>query len=100
MTRKAILILFLLLAAWANFAQQQKVSGTITDHATEELLIGVNIIYGPGKGTVTDINGNYLLQLAAGEYDLEISYVGYEKQTRHIVVADKSLYIDFSLKNI
>lgn len=100
MTRKATLLFFLLLASWGIFAQQQKVSGSVTDNATDELLIGVNIIYGPGKGTITDMNGNYLLKLDPGEYDLEISYVGYEKKVRHITLTDKTLFVDFSLKNI
>ncbi len=100
MTRKAALLLFLLLASWNIFAQQQKITGKVTDAATGELLIGVNIIYGSGKGTITDINGNYVLKLDQGEYTLEISYVGYEKQSRTISVKDKTLYIDFSLKNI
>jgi iron complex outermembrane recepter protein len=100
MARKAALLLALFLGSFTIFAQQQKVTGTVTDDETKELLIGVNIIYGPGKGTITDATGNYILRLDPGEYDLEISYVGYEKQSRHITVLDKTLYVDFSLKNI
>ncbi len=82
------------------FAQQQTVTGIITDNATKELLIGVNITYAPGKGTVTDVNGKYFLRLDPGDYELEFSYVGYEKQTMRVKVADKSVYLDVSLKNV
>ncbi len=100
MVRTITLLLLFLIASSTIFAQQQKVTGTVTDNTTNELLIGVNIIYGPGKGTVTDVSGNYVLTLDPGAYTIEVSYVGYEKQTRNITVADKTVFLNFSLKNI
>lgn len=51
-------------------------------------------------GTFSDTNGNYHLELPAGEYDLIISSVGYERQVRHLEVDGKKTYtIDFQLVN-
>ena len=80
-------------------AQEKTVSGTISDDIGD-LLIGVNVVYGPGLGVITDIDGRYSLKLPPGEYDLTVSYVGCETQEKHIVVSEKNLYIDFKLKTI
>ncbi|MEE4257132.1 MAG: TonB-dependent receptor, partial [Bacteroidales bacterium] len=81
------------------FAQERTVSGTVQDDIGD-LLPGANIVYGPGLGVSTDINGEYVLKLAPGEYELTVSYVGCETEKRRIVVEDKNLYIDFTLKTI
>jgi len=95
--------LFFLLALFIPLAtlygQERTVSGTVQDDIGD-LLPGANIVYGPGLGVSTDINGEYVLKLPPGEYDLTVSYVGCEPEKRHIVVEDKNLYIDFTLKTI
>lgn len=97
---KILLFLLIALLPLANlFGQEKTISGTVQDDIGD-LLIGVNIIYGPGLGVITDIDGEYVLKLPSGEYDLVISYVGCESQEKHIVVSDKNLYIDFILKSI
>ena len=46
-----------------------------------EPLIGVNVkVKGAGKGTITDFDGKFTLQVAKGDI-LEISYVGYTTQS-------------------
>jgi len=76
------------------------VSGIITDYNIGEPLIGVNVVYGPGMGTVTDINGNYTLNLEPGGYDLEVSYIGFITQKSHIIIGNKNLFLNFELKTI
>jgi hypothetical protein len=83
-----------------SFSQTRTISGLITDQVIGEPQIGVNIVYGPGMGTVTDIDGKYILDLEPGEYDLTISYVGFITQKKHIVVKDKNLFINFVLKTV
>ena len=63
-----------------SVAQQRTVSGQVIDQAGEP-LIGVNItIPGTLTGVVTDINGNYTINV--GDYtSLSFSYVGYITQT-------------------
>jgi len=62
-------------------AQQNKVTGTITDAKTKQPLIGVTIVYeGTTDGTVSDVNGNFSLNLSASGNKLVVSYIGYETQ--------------------
>lgn len=68
---------------------QKKVTGTILDENNEP-LIGVNIMLeGSSKGAITDIDGNFFIEVPAGSV-LNISYVGYTSQ--QIKVTDKNIY--------
>src|SRR5690554_3639907 len=99
MKKKQIILLFLLLGTNNSFAdnnvqneklitkvqdvtfseQQQvrkEVQGTVTDQ-NDEPIIGANIIEkGTTHGTVTDINGRFVLTVA-GDAVLQVSYIGY-----------------------
>ncbi|MCK5766722.1 MAG: carboxypeptidase-like regulatory domain-containing protein, partial [Bacteroidales bacterium] len=99
MNNKLFFLFILMLQVVSLSAQEKTVSGTISDDIGD-LLIGVNVVYGPGLGVITDIDGRYSLKLPPGEYDLTVSYVGCETQEKHIVVSEKNLYIDFKLKTI
>ena len=66
--------------AVAQVAQQatHKVTGTIKD-TTGEPLIGVSIQeVGTSNGTITDIDGNYTLNVSAPSAKLRFSYIGYK----------------------
>jgi hypothetical protein len=99
MNIKPFLALVFVVLSIHVFAQDRIVNGIVTDEFGEN-LIGVNVVYGPGLGAVTDVNGEYILKLPPGEYDLSVSYVGFEPQSKHIVVSDKNLFVNFSLKTI
>ncbi len=61
--------------------QQRSISGQILDENGEP-MIGVSILVkGTSVGTITDIEGNFSLQLPAGKNELEVSYIGYQNQT-------------------
>jgi TonB-dependent receptor len=63
------------------------ITGQITD--TEgDILIGATVyIEELKKGTITDVNGNFqLVGIVAGEYTIQISYIGYQEETRDVVV--------------
>ena len=79
-----VLLLFLHLSLLSSFAQGTSpitVSGTVTDSQNLP-LIGVTIIpsNNPANGTVTDVDGNYRLNVATGT-TLTFSYIGYESQS-------------------
>ncbi|WP_457653318.1 TonB-dependent receptor [Rhodocaloribacter sp.] len=61
---------------------QGKIAGRITDAATGEPLIGVNVLIdGTTQGTVSDVNGNYIIvNVRPGEYTLLFSYIGFQSQ--------------------
>ena len=58
-----------------------KIAGTISDKKTGEPLPGANIVVlETTLGTTTDAEGRYtILEVPPGTYDVQISYVGYEK---------------------
>jgi hypothetical protein len=94
--RKFVIILFLPL----QLLSQGLVEGVVKDALTGESLIGVNLVYSAGKGTVTDVDGYYSIPLAKGSYEITASYVGYEPQTKSISVAEGTITLDFSMKTI
>ena len=74
---------------------QTQVSGTVTSAENNEPLPGVNIIIlGTNKGTVTDVDGKYILALEDTENTLVFSYVGFQTET--IEVSGRSV-IDINL---
>ena len=99
---KKLLILFSLslLTFFSAKAQNINLSGHVSDFNIDDALIGVNIVYAPGKGTVTDIDGNFALSLEPGKYTIQISYVGYEEQSIEINLKDKPINLDIKLKTM
>lgn len=62
------------------FSQEKNISGTVID-ANGEPLIGVNVIIkGTTTGTITDIDGNYSIDVPSGAA-LEFSFIGYLTET-------------------
>ena len=69
----------LLCMLWLTGFAQNAIKGKVTDKAGEP-LIGVSITYGQGQGTVTDIDGNFSVNVPSGTF-IKVSYVGYKPQT-------------------
>lgn len=77
--KRVLLSSALLLVSTLTFAQS-KVSGTVKD-ANGEPLIGVSVMeVGTNNGAVTDMNGNYTLNVKPGA-KLKLSYIGFTPQT-------------------
>ena len=73
-----IFLCLLCLIPLATFGQHT-ISGTISDNATGETLIGATILdTHSGKGTTTNVNGRYTLTLKDNTATLRITFVGYE----------------------
>lgn len=109
-TNKAILIvlglMFGLLPAFGNRAYAgvdenltisqtvRKVKGKVLD-ANAEPLIGVNVIVvGSTTGTITDINGNYSIDVPSASSRLKFTYIGYKDQ---IVAVNSQQAINITL---
>ncbi|MFA5814857.1 MAG: TonB-dependent receptor [Bacteroidales bacterium] len=61
--------------------QPQTLTGIVTDAKTSEPIPGVSILVeGTTKGTITDLNGNYNIEIPEGKNILVFSYMGYETQ--------------------
>ncbi len=69
------------LFATPAMAQNQTVKGTVVDDKGEPIIGASVMVAGEkGKGTVTDLDGNYTLQMPANG-KVTISYIGYVTQT-------------------
>ena len=95
-------LLFCLIIVPASMMAQSTVTGTITDKANAMPLPGVNVIIkGTARGTATDFDGKYTLEVNDGE-TLVISYVGYTTQevvftgqtTINVELAEDSAQLD------
>jgi len=89
MITKNIGTFFLFIFTIFNSFSQEKftLSGTISDSKNNETLIGVNIYIPALKiGTTTNEYGFYSLSVPKGEYEIEISYVGYQTIQKSIAL--------------
>jgi len=95
-------ILLLLVYALPLRAQiAGKLSGVVTDRATGDPLVGVNIsVLGTKLGAMTDVEGTFvILNLPAGKYDVQASLVGYTRVVERgvIVNAGRTTALTFQL---
>ncbi|MEY4335853.1 MAG: hypothetical protein RLZZ45_772, partial [Bacteroidota bacterium] len=64
---------------------QRSVSGKVTDADSKAPLSGVSIVVsGTTKGTSTDAQGNYKIDLAANQKSLVFSFNGYDSRTLNV----------------
>ena len=81
---RSLLLTFamLLLGAAVALAQSTVLTGNISDGT--EGLIGATVKVSKGtdfvRGSITDYNGDYRIQLDPGTYDVEFSYTGFQAQ--------------------
>lgn len=72
--------MFLCVFCVSMYAQQFTVNGTVTD-MEDYPLIGASIVTADkSKGVITDVDGNFTIEVNPGQV-LEISYIGYQKQS-------------------
>lgn len=89
-------IVLSLLCASLAFAQEQQVSGTVTDGATGQPLPGTNVrIQGTQTGTTTDVDGSYTITVPGPDAVLVFSFIGYQDQT--VEVGDRTV-IDVTME--
>ncbi len=59
------------------------------DAANGEALVGASVfVTESNAGVVTNVYGFYSITLPAGNYNVEISYIGYDKQTRAVALTE------------
>ena len=92
-----LVCLLCLTSTAAALAQQTiKVTGKVID-STNEGVPGVNVqVKGGALGTITDVNGNYKIDVPNSKSVLVFSFIGYE--TQEVPVGNKTV-INVSLKD-
>ncbi|VXD19502.1 TonB-dependent receptor [Marinoscillum sp. 108] len=80
-TNRLLLVLGLSVLSSMAYAQDIRVTGTVTDVETKEGLPGVTVLErGTSNGTITDAEGNYTLTLPTEYATLVYSFVGFTTQ--------------------
>ncbi|MCC5921899.1 MAG: TonB-dependent receptor [Cyclobacteriaceae bacterium] len=81
-TQLSMLSFLLWMSSQLLIAQERLiVEGQVRDFETNEPLTGANIVeQGSGKGTVSDVNGFFSLEVEKAETTLRITMIGYEAQ--------------------
>jgi TonB-dependent receptor len=86
--KKIIILLFLSLNVLIiSFAQNAKIKGKVFDNNGEP-LIGVNVVFlGTSFGEITDLDGAFYIEIPAGTYTLEVSYLSFATQKIENILA-------------
>ena len=72
----------LCLLLFNNIFSQETIKGKVYDQKSRETLIGANVIIpNTGKGTMTDFDGFFQLQVDNLPVIIEISFIGFELTT-------------------
>ena len=86
--KRAIFFILLSLLSWSAYCQDFTIRGNVSDTKGEP-LIGVNVVEdGTVNGTVTDVDGNFILTASGRNAVLKLTYIGYE--TLQVNIAGKS----------
>ncbi len=85
---KQVFTILLSFFSLSIFAQNAKLSGTVTDLKTKETLVGVNIIINQTQGVTTSEKGYYSIDLEPGDYSVEYKFIGYAVEKRKLKLKD------------
>jgi len=98
-----IVCLFLCCSVSSVVAQSERyqISGHVFDSETKEVLVGCTVFLEGGKNaTVTDVNGAFqFLNMEAGQYEMECSYLSKVTEVLAVKVQDKDVVVDVMLRD-
>ena len=75
--KRLLLLLTVLCGTTTLLVAQRTISGTVTDPSGEPLIGASILVKGTTSGTVTDIDGNFALEVPAAAELLVVSYTGF-----------------------
>ena len=78
--KKLSLVFALLLLGSAALWAQKNITGKVTDDNGEALIGASILVKGTVKGTITDIEGSFTLDVPEGSNVLQVSYTGFKAQ--------------------
>lgn len=94
------LLLLLTICPQMLFAQTNNgtIKGKVSVQKTGEPIFSATVTYGPGQGTTTDFDGLFSMDLPAGHYNLEVSYIGMKTAYKTVrLEAGETVELTFSL---
>ncbi len=85
--KNTVLVLTLLLISNLHAQVYGELFGNVTDQTGQPVLGASVFLEGTEKGAQTDFDGNYRIEnITPGSYNLVVSYVGFETQTKFNVI--------------
>lgn len=82
--KKLAMLLMAVMICSLGFAQSTKITGRVIDETGEGVIGASVMVKGTSTGAATDFDGNYTINVPAGKTQIEVSFIGYEKQTINI----------------
>ena len=95
--RHAVIIFFLCISTFTSKAEI--VSGLVTDQKGEPLAYATLYVQETTKGTTTNLEGRYSIDLSPGTYELVFQYVGYKKSIQKVIVYDLPVELNVELQS-
>lgn len=80
--RTGLVIALLLMAAVSVMAQNIQVNGVVKDRTGEGITGATVVLKGTTKGTITDVNGNFVIPDVQPNALITVSYIGYISQEK------------------
>ncbi len=90
---------FVSLMLWVSPLSGQLVTGSVTDIKGNPIAYASVYLQGNTKGTTTNTDGKYQLELSSGSYEIICAHIGFERQVRKVVLGkNEQRLLDFTLK--
>ncbi|MAU73385.1 MAG: TonB-dependent receptor, partial [Flavobacteriaceae bacterium] len=89
---------FMAVILFGSVYSQTQISGSVTDSGSMEAIPGVNVIIdGTNIGTVTDFDGNFVINTSQdAPLTLVVSYVGYSAERVSVTSANQNINVMLS----
>lgn len=97
---KQFIFLFFIILHSISLFSQREVKGFVRDSTTNEGLVGAVLLYSKDKVAVADFNGAYSFFVSEGNYNLSVSYLGYENMSKNITVGSSIVTENFLMQSI
>ena len=102
--KKLLYIILIICFPTLSYSQSGSIKGQISNAVNNEPISFASVyIDGTTNGTVSDLNGNYLLnELSPGTYNIVCSFIGFKKKVFYEIIVSslKPTSIDFSLTEV
>jgi len=86
-----------LFSFFLSTGQSIHIFGKVSDRNTGEALVGVNILYGENKGTISLSDGTFNINVFHKPKQIEFRYIGYKVVIKEIKSENKEIELNISL---
>jgi iron complex outermembrane receptor protein len=94
--KKNIFFLFLFVSILTN-AQTFTLKGKVVDENNESLSGATVLVKETNKGTATNFDGKFSMDLTKGEYTIQVSFIGYKTNIQGITIVNQDVELNFFL---